>query len=250
LIHAPWCQPFDRQHLDSVTRLGAVDLLEWLNSQARSRGIVTGHGKPLRFVPQAELPAETAYETWIAETGAVPTRDNSHDRYNALIWLTYPVTKANLNALQAAEIAQRGTSGHRGAARDAATIWDENLAVVVATQDADRLQESLRTHDWRALFITHRAHWHRHWHVRLFGHALLEKLAAPYNAITAHAIVEPASDGFDAILDRQLSARIHVLMSNNAYCPLPVMGIPGWHDGNEDSGFYADPKVFRPMPRT
>lgn len=224
-----------------------MDLLAWLSDQARARGLRTGNGRLLHFVPQTALPAEIPYETWIATTGGVPTRDNLHDRYNALIWLTYPRTKARLNAIQSNEIAHRGASGTRGVVRDAATIWDENLAVIVAEKDDDRLQTALQSHDWHMLFCVCRGHWHCHWHVRLFGHALLEKLAAPYKSITAHTIVVPSADISHDALDRELALRVHAGMRNNAYRPLPVMGIPGWHDDNHDVDFYADPKVFRPM---
>ena len=61
----------------------------------------------MRFVPQAELPAGIAYETFISETGGVPTRDNLHDFFNALVWLTYPKIKVRLNAMQALEIERR-----------------------------------------------------------------------------------------------------------------------------------------------
>jgi hypothetical protein len=244
----PWCQPFHPELTRAVTQLGYADLLAWLSRQAQSRGLLTGDGNPLHFVPQTELPVGTPYETWIATTGGVPTRDNLHDRYNALIWLTYPRTKAKLNAIQSNEIAYRGASGTRGIVRDAATIWDENLAVIAATSDSDLLQAALQSRDWQRLFLLCRGHWHSHWNVRLFGHALLEKLAAPYKSITAHAIVVSTADLSHDALDQQLAMHVHAGMSNTDYSPLPVMGVPGWHDGNNDSHFYADPKVFRPMP--
>ncbi|HMM24565.1 MAG TPA: DUF3025 domain-containing protein [Pseudoxanthomonas mexicana] len=33
-----------------------------------------------------------------------------------------------------------------------------------------------------------------------------------------------------------------------ALTPLPVLGVPGWWDGNADPAFYADAAVFRPPP--
>jgi hypothetical protein len=32
------------------------------------------------------------------------------------------------------------------------------------------------------------------------------------------------------------------------FTPLPVLGIPGWCQENEDVSFYDDPRVFRPPP--
>jgi hypothetical protein len=208
-------------------------------------GAVSGRGKTLSFVPQSELPADTAYESWIAETGAVPTRDNRHDRYNAMVWLNYPKTKARLNAVQADEIDRIGLKGPRGPVRDAATLWDENLVVLVAEHDVQTLQALLQARDWSALFLEYRRHWHCHWHVMPFGHALLEKLAVPYKAITAHVVVESMTSADQGRLDQQLLARVHSRMRNQDYSPLPVMGIPGWDPTNDAPEFYADPNVFR-----
>ncbi|MFS9669939.1 DUF3025 domain-containing protein, partial [Klebsiella pneumoniae] len=77
-------------------------------------------------VPQDALPAGAAYEAHIAATGQVPTRDNLHDFFNALIWLHWPRAKAALNARQARAITQDGIGAARGTVRDAATLFDEN----------------------------------------------------------------------------------------------------------------------------
>ncbi|NIC39943.1 DUF3025 domain-containing protein, partial [Aquabacterium sp. A08] len=47
---------------------------------------------PVRFVPQTELPEGVAYESHIHATGAVPTRENLHDFFNALCWMRFPQT--------------------------------------------------------------------------------------------------------------------------------------------------------------
>lgn len=41
----------------------------------------------VRFVEQAALPSDEPYESFIARTGCVPTRDNLHDLFNGLMWL-------------------------------------------------------------------------------------------------------------------------------------------------------------------
>ena len=69
---------------------------------------------PVRFVPQAALPEGQAYEQFIFEQRACPSRDNLHDLFNGLTWLAYPRTKARLNELQAADIARHGVSEQRG----------------------------------------------------------------------------------------------------------------------------------------
>lgn len=242
----PWWRPFDPECRRAVDSLAFDALLEWLNHLSASSGLQTGRGQPLRFMPQDRLPEHATYEGWIAQTGEVPTRDNLHDRYNALIWMSFPKTKAKLNAVQASELDRLGPAGARGPVRDAATLWDENLVVIVAHQAADALQAALDTHDWPYLFWASRKRWHHDWQVVPFGHALLEKLATPYKAITGHVIVEPMESLDLALLDQQLSGRVHLQMSTAAFRPLPVMGLPEWDPTNQNPDFYADPKVFRP----
>jgi hypothetical protein len=31
------------------------------------------------------------------------------------------------------------------------------------------------------------------------------------------------------------------------FCPMPVLGVPGWWPANEEASFYADTGVFRPL---
>lgn len=209
-----------------------------------------GGGAP-RFVPQAELPAGEAYETFIARTGCVPTRDNLHDGYNGLVWLTQPALKTRLNALHAAAIAREGIGPRRSALRDALTLFDEFGAWIEvpaaaggtpghATADTTRddvraaFSDALRRRDWQDLFVVHRARWCDAT-VHLVGHALLEQLAvAPRKGLTAHVIV-----GHPLALDEAAWAA-------KPFDPLPVLGIPGWWPANQDPAFYDDAAVFRP----
>lgn len=237
--------------------LQSADWREALNAAATS--LQNHRGLPVRFVSQTDLPPKIAYETFISETGKVPTRDNLHDFFNALIWLTYPKIKSQLNALQAAEIARiamvsmasspQGES--RGKVRDAATIFDENAALII-TRDQS-LIDALRNHEWHHVFMTRRAEFFSHCEVRLFGHALIEKLVSPYKAITAHAWTVEADNGFfllssiekRAWIDEHVSMQLTYRLSTSAFSPLPVLGLPGWW-GNQDGSFYEDVNVFRP----
>ena len=95
--------------------------------------------------------------------------------------------------------------------------------------------------------------------VRVFGHALLEKLIAPYPACTAHAwVVEVPEAWFtwsraqrDAHLDETVSATLATaaVLDGRSFAPLPVLGIPGWWPANADPAFYDDTTVFRPGRR-
>ncbi|MGD7171285.1 DUF3025 domain-containing protein, partial [Ralstonia pseudosolanacearum] len=162
-----------------------ADLRDVLNVHAQRQDLRTAGGHPLRFILQGALPPGVAYEAHIAATGGVPTRDNLHDGFNALIWLHWPRTKAVLNARQASAIARDGIGAARGAVRDAVTLFDENALIFLHTDDAP--ERCLTGFDWRGLFIEGRVAWGQSCAVLPFGHALLEKLVAPYKSITAHA---------------------------------------------------------------
>ncbi|MEY4562410.1 MAG: hypothetical protein RLZZ618_1687 [Pseudomonadota bacterium] len=198
------------------------------------------HAGPLRFVPQDVLSEGEAYEAFIHRQAAVPTRDNLHDLFNALVWRRFPRLKRHLNALQASQIAQAGVGRTRGPVRDALTVFDENAAVL---QAPDELVHALRVRDWKALFIGHRALWSEA-QFTLFGHALLEKLVTPRKPITAHVWLVP----MDVDLEDHLIERLTPdFLAAKTQLPLPVLGVPGWWTGNAEPDFYDDVSVFRPL---
>jgi hypothetical protein len=67
---APWLAQYDEpgRLLQVAALAGEAALLDALGDAAGAR--TSGRGRPLRFVPQAELPPGVAYETHIADTGA------------------------------------------------------------------------------------------------------------------------------------------------------------------------------------
>jgi hypothetical protein len=230
---APWLLPYVPIARKVVSAAEASSVADALNA-ARGEGL-----GGLRFVSQMELPIDEPYESFIALTACVPTRDNLHDLLNGLMWLSYPQSKRRLNVLHAEEIALRGSvAGARGPLRDALTLFDENAAVLQAPAE---LVEALRSRDWQALFVELRGAWQSA-RLAIFGHALLEKLMQPRKAITAHVwVVENLSDAAMAasLLDpSRLAAK--------AFLPLPVLGVPGWWPTNEAPDFYDDADVFRP----
>jgi hypothetical protein len=173
----------------------------------------------------------------------VPTRLAAHDLLNALVWLALPRFKARLNALQAAAISRDGVGARRGALRDAATLLDEN-GVLLVTDEAD-MALLLRERRWRELFISRRQRWNMV-RVLVCGHALMAKLAAPYKAITGHALLValPAATAVSEV-DARLAARLDEGLKPSVLMPLPVLGIPGWCAANADPAFYDDGAVFR-----
>lgn len=263
LAQIDWQRPWLASVLTAAQpTVHAHDWRQALNDAARASNLRNHLGLPVQFVPQSELPPGVAYEAFIGATGKVPTRDNAHDFFNALVWLTFPRIKAQLNALQAAAIAQTCTAPestgnvpqHRGKLRDAATIFDENAALLV-TRNED-LTEALRQHRWHDLFVENRAVFERDCEVWLFGHALMEKLIAPYKAITAHVWVVAVGNEFFSLsrqdkccwIDAEVTRRIANGLVTTDFTPLPVLGVPGWWPF-QDAAFYSDATVFRPKRR-
>ena len=197
------------------------------------------------FVPQAQLPPDQAYESFIYSTHCVPTRENLHDFFNALCWLRFPRTKSYLNAEQAQSIERAGSVAARGSLRDALTLLDENACFVWCS---DEMWHSLKEHRWLDVFWHQRAKWSEV-RVELFGHALLEKLCSPYKAITAHAIkgTAPCLMGSDAQLDDAMLSTLKAHnLSKKPFQALPILGVPGWFEENMHRQFYEDVQVFRP----
>ncbi|MEO8061027.1 MAG: DUF3025 domain-containing protein [Burkholderiales bacterium] len=231
----PWLAPLRECGQPIARQAERGGLLEALN--AASHADVRVAAGLVRFVDPAQQPEGEAYEAFVARTACVPTRNNLHDFFNALVWLSLPAWKRRLNELQAGQLALRGAAATRGPVRDALTLFDENAALLQAPQ---ALVDALRARDWTTLFVTRRALW-ADARFRLFGHALIEKLNAPRKAITAHVWVLPESADVsrpDLLTPERLAAR--------PFLPLPVLGVPGWWPGNENDSFYADTAVFRP----
>jgi len=209
-----------------------------LSDLAQARGVASGGGAALRFVPGADAERglfEQQYEVRIHRDGEVPTRpDNFHDLFNALAWLAFPRTKALLNrkhyeAMMAhhgkvrqgtagtdpessgtarGDFGSRGTArgdfGSRGTARDVLTLFDES-GVIVACSEPE-LEGLLRGFGWKALFWRRRAEVGRAMRFFLFGHAIHEKALRPYKGLTARALVLPVCRDFLGMpLDSQLA---------------------------------------------
>lgn len=225
----------------------------WLTPYAQAAPEYSGHavadglnavpGAPVRFVSPSNLSEGQAYEQFIFDTQTVPTRDNLHDFFNGLCWLTFPQTKKKLNQLQAEQLAIDGVQQTRGAIRDALTLFDENAAFLLAPQP---LWDALIAKDWQRLFVELRPMW-ADTQLVLFGHALLEKLVTPRKPITAH--VYRAQPAINSIADLDIWIATDITASKLAskpFSPLPVLGVPGWWAENEKLSFYEDILVFRP----
>ena len=189
--------------------------------------------------------ADRYYEIRVFETGCVQTRPESrHDLFNALAWLAFPLAKARINALHAAEIPRE--QGVRGRLRDLLTLLDEGGAIVQCADAA--LIELLREFRWKPLFWENRERVSRSMRIAVLGHAVLDMALEPWPGIACKALfVDPAGapDALAAAWLRGLPAEA----GPRELVPLPVFGYPGWFPGNGAASFYEDTRYFRPFRR-
>jgi hypothetical protein len=225
--------------------------------------ITVRSGAPLRLVAQqrGKLPLEAQYEPRCYLTGEVQMREhNWHDLLNALVWLTFPKTKAVLNARHYLAMMEERASGHtrRGAVRDVSTLFDESGVIVVYTDN--ELAALLRNFEWKKLF------WQRREQVRtsmgfyLFGHGLYEKALQPYVGMTGQGLLIAVEQEFFSwppaqqlkYLDSQLAdylAMAEHCRSTRDLSPVPLLGVPGWAADNNCAEYYDNTAYFRPGRR-
>ena len=229
------------QRLDSLH--GAT--LAQLNAFAEEAGLKVESGQSLRFVPPASARGRYGdYETRVYQSGQVETRPaNLHDLFNALAWLAFPLTKARLNALHAAEIPREG--GRRGPRRDLLTLLDEGGAIVPCAEP--RLEELARSFRWKALFWDEREAVRSRMRILVLGHAVLEQALRPWPGITCKAVFVHAGGDADAQVAQWLGA-LPPNATPRDVPPMPIFGYPGWLDASEEAAFYDDTRYFRPRP--
>lgn len=221
--------------------------------QARLQPLWHRHtGAPLAFV-DAQSPGDDGlhYEQRIRQRGVIATRrHNWHDLFNALAWKCYPAIKSALNVRQTDCIAQVGRR-LRTRAQQALTHFDEAGAVVIV-RDASLLG-LWDAHDWTGLFLHQREAW-RDGRITLQvpGHALLEHALCPHLLLTAKALafLDDGNDRDSATVDVRVAAAVAApacLLDPQELRPLPLSGIPGWHDAPQDRAFYRHAPCFRPL---
>ncbi len=204
-------------------------------------------GKPLRFEPaDASASSAMAYETRIATTGEIPTRQNWHDIFNALQWLAFPQTKSTISQMHTDLLRNGGTSEarFRSVPRDVLTMFDES-GIVVASEDASLLA-LVRNFQWKTLFVDRREEAAAKLRCLLIGHGLLEKSLSPFIGMTAKAVLLNTDRNAD--LDAQVAdwlGNSRNLVSARNLAPLPVLGIPGWDSRNTAPSFYDNTGYFR-----
>ncbi|MBL8485866.1 MAG: DUF3025 domain-containing protein [Rhodocyclaceae bacterium] len=229
-----------------------------LNRLAEARGLVTGGGRPLRFVDAAGA-GGAGYEQRAFLHGEVETRPaNRHDACNAIAWLAMPLTKAVINRRHAQAILAAEAAGRpeRGVLRDALTQLDE-CGVLVCHADPP-LWELVRRHRWREVFHDRRAGVLSAMRFLVLGHASLEALERPFRGLCGKAVaIEVSHDWMRRSPQAQwedADARLAAWIADAALRPadlqpLPFLGIPGLTPDSEHGDYYNDISQFRPPRR-
>lgn len=221
-----------------------------------AEGIKNFRGRPIRFVANETPTAATHYETRIAESGEIATRENWHDFFNAMSWLAFPDAKSAISEMHARLLSASGEKElrERSIPRDVLTLFDEGGIVV--TSNDESLLEHIRRFEWKTLFVERRAEVLTGMRFFLFGHSMLEKALDPYVGVTAKAILFLVDGDFltsnHAAQMRHIDVRTAMwlmdetnLSSSKNFAPLPWLGVPGWWKDNESPAFYDDAHYFR-----
>jgi hypothetical protein len=269
-MSVPWSEDFCGRHPAFETLADAAAIVEGahrpslpaLERVVSVEGVRNARGMPLLVRDEGALRDATAvgYETRILDQGVIAVQPGSwHDLFNVLVWRTFPRTKATLNDRHVAELRRDpGERLRRGRLRDALTLFDESGAILAAS-DASML-DALRGFRWKELFWTRRAEFDRCVRLHVFGHAVYEKLLAPYLGLTAHAVLvdvdqavieAPCAERIE-LLDRRVAALLREdagLRSPRDLHPVPLLGLPGWHAEAACEAFYANADYFRPGRR-
>lgn len=258
LIDACFATPMFAPYRRIATTLTAENWLlsDTYNTLAVSQDLRSGGGQPICFT--SNLPENLEkYETRIFLTGQVHTRiDDVHDILNAWTWLIYPRSKAAINAGHYHQLNHRRCLGElrRSRREDALTLWDENGVVVLCSDPS--LVRLIRGHRWRELFWERRLDWHSRIEVFLFGHGLLQKAMHPYIGLTGHGLIfEVEATLMKLPLPERISHADALLadylqhdLTPEEFDPLPILGVPGFFDANQQPTFYEDTRYFRPQP--
>ena len=211
------------------------------------------------MAPRHPPPPALAFEEKIYATGAVETRHTTwHDTFHALAWLTFPKTKARINALHVADGLRDANEApnRRSALRNRLTLFDEGGLIVASCNPA--LHDLVRDFAWHRLFWQERAAVQTQMDFVVFGHALYERALNLHYGSTGRAWLvsaPPAYFEWDdarrlAYLDDYLSCALQTAPTAAPHLALlqalPVKGIPGWAAENKVESYYADEKQFRP----
>lgn len=258
----PRVENWGKQHfqqppfLDITSLVSLHDVKDWPDVAELSK-LLNTQGQGIDFIEQVD--DSRYYEQIIFEDLTVPTRScNWHDFYNACIWRLFPQAKKALNRIHIQEMSQFGLTP-RTPRRDRVTHFDE-CGIVLAYSDKE-VKDALSEHEWEQAFVTYRQSWGKSIKAFVFGHANYEMLMSAHIGLTGKWFGVEVDNGFWQLplaeqyqhLDTQV---LKYAESENSFTrkqelkPLPLLGIPGWWDANQQPEFYANTQYFRPKRRT
>lgn len=249
-----------RSHCDAlrVERWPSLDALRQLLAE-REPPLATRSGARLTVAPQGRRPDafEDKYEARVYLKGEMQMREhNWHDLLNALVWLTFPQSKAALNERHYRALREQEAAGaqNRGPVQDAMTLFDEGGVIVAAR--GGKLLRLLEDFAWKDLFWRNRSCVTTDMRFYLFGHALYEKALNPFMGITGRGVLFEVDSEFLAAplviqiarLDAMLAARLldpDRLCSTRELAPVPILGVPGWCPDNAHESYYDNLDYFQ-----
>jgi len=224
--------------------------------------ITTRSQQPLAIVPQGENPQQFSdgYEPRIFLKGELQTRQASwHDFFQVLVWKLFPKTKSILNELHFNAIKDRmyssSTPQQRTILENTLTQFDECGGIIISTDD--ELLKMIQQFDWHSLFWKNRSRLEQQLKCIVFGHAIYEKALNPYIGLTSHCILLNVPQNIFLARTKKLmehiDTRLEALFTDGSsvrspqdLSPFPILGLPGWHPGNNQESFYENKEYFRP----
>jgi hypothetical protein len=234
-----------------------VDLEAWPSLEDFNRfSSRDGEQNAPKFIEQNGKQKVIDYIKQIAFASEVPSRENNwHDYLNMLCWQAFPKSRKKINALQIEALAFQPDSERglvRSAHLDVLTHLDECGVAVVSSSKV--LLDGIRNFAWKDVFLRYRDVFATSVDVVIFGHGLYVQCLAPFIGMTGRCLLlECDGDHFEQS-KRQRLERTDSLVTNalgsvktpQDLAPLPLLGIPGWHEENENSHFYENRDYFRP----
>ena len=208
---------------------------------------------PTFIPPAAQRLSAIDFERRVVDHHELIVRpDNLHDLLNALVWLTFPKTKRAISEAHVA-LGVNADGKTRPRRRDVLTLFDESGIIILS--ENHNLHTMNQQHQWRELFITHRADFIQQTRPILFGHGAMEQLGNQlpqvHRGLTVKALWLPLPVSTTlAQLDGYLAERVasgERLNEHERSTPMPVLGLPGWFAENEVPDCYDDESVFRPL---
>ena len=224
--------------------------------------IKTLSGKTLKIVPQDGKPGHfhEHYAPRVYLSGEIQTRtENWHDFFQFLTWFMFPKTKAVINSIHVpsaqARIENNVDLGRRSPIENMLSLFDEGGAVILCSDES--LLQLIRDFKWKELFWQRRDELSEKLKLVTFGHALYEKGLSPYIGMTANCILLPVEENLIQQTNKeqldyidtelaQLFAAGEPYKKPKDLSPFPLLGLPGWHQDNEDQSFYNNERYFRP----